>query len=87
MRFSTLLLALFILFSLLAIVATRQASRELFIALQGAQSQHFKLDTEWGQLQLEQSTLAAHGRVDEIAHRRLGMTTPAANDVVMLRHD
>ena len=80
-----MVLALLILLSLLAIVATRQASRELFIALQTAQNQHFKLDIEWGQLQLEQSTLAAHGRIDALAQERLSMAAPAVNEVIVIR--
>lgn len=85
MRLSSVVLALLILLSLLGIVAARQASRELFIALQQAQSLHFKLDTEWGQLQLEQSTLAAHGRIDALARERLGMAAPAVNGIVVIR--
>lgn len=84
MRVGSVVLALLILLSLLGIVATRQASRELFIALQTAQSQHFKLDIEWGQLQLEQSTLAAHGRIDALAQER-GMVAAAVNGVVVIR--
>ena len=85
MRFSTMLLACLVLLSLLGVVAARQASRDLFVALQQAQNQHVDLDTEWGRLQLEQSTLAAHGRVDAIARDKLGMSMPTANDILVLR--
>lgn len=85
MRLSTILLALLVLVSLLGVVAARQTSRDLFIALQDAQNQHFKLDTAWGQLQLEQSTLAAHGRVETIAREKLGMTMPPVNGILVVR--
>ena len=40
------------------------------------------LDVEWGQLQLEQSTLAAHVRVAAIARDKLGMKPPAPGQII-----
>jgi cell division protein FtsL len=39
------------------------------------------LDIEWGQLQLEQSTWATHGRVERLAHDELHMVIPQASDL------
>ncbi len=41
-----------------------------------------ELEVEWGQLQLEQSTWAAHARIEKIARERLGMKVPAPGQVV-----
>lgn len=84
-RFGTVFLMLLVLASLLGIVAARQSSRDLFIAMQNEQNKKIRLNTEWGQLELEQSTLAAHGRVEAIARDKLGMTMPAMNDVLVVR--
>jgi cell division protein FtsL len=40
------------------------------------------LEVEWGQLQLEQSTLAAHVRVEKVAREKLGMKPPAPGQII-----
>ena len=40
------------------------------------------LDVEWGQLQLEQSTLAAHVRVAAVARDKLRMKPPAPGQII-----
>ena len=40
-----------------------------------------KLDVEWGRLQLEQSTLIMHGRIERIASEHLNMMVPAASSI------
>ncbi|TWI63528.1 cell division protein FtsL [Pseudoduganella lurida] len=63
----------------LALVNTQYQARHLFIELERAQAKARQLDIEWAQLQLDQSTLGKHARIEDIAHRDLGMTqlTPA----------
>lgn len=85
MRILPFFLAFLILISLLGVVAARQTNRDLFIALQGVQNQRFKVETQWGQLQLEQSTLSAHGRIDEIARDKLHMRMPPVNGILVVR--
>ena len=72
-----ILLAL-LLASALATVASTHRSRKLFIALEHGQAEQKRIDVEWGQLQLEQSTWAKHALVEGIASRQLGMRTPDA---------
>ena len=43
------------------------------------------MDIEWGQLQLEQSTLATHSRVEKTASTKLGMVIPESKQVVILQ--
>jgi cell division protein FtsL len=63
----------------LSLVNAQYQARHLFIELERAQSKARQLDIEWAQLQLDQSTLGKHARIEEIAHGDLGMTqlTPA----------
>ena len=66
--------ALLVLCSLLLVNSQYQA-RRLFIELERTQLRQRHLETEWDQLQVEQSKLARHSRIDSIA-RTLGMSTP-----------
>jgi len=70
------LLAVLVLCSLLLVNSQHQA-RRLFIALEQAQLRQQQLETEWSQLQLEQSNLAKHARIDAMA-KSMGMTVPTA---------
>ena len=68
---------LLLLCSLLLVNSQHQA-RRLFIELERAQLRQRNLETEWDQLQYEQSTLAKHSRIDAIARASLGMSVPGA---------
>ncbi|MCL4526074.1 MAG: cell division protein FtsL [Gammaproteobacteria bacterium] len=85
MRRSTIILALLITASLFGIVAARQNTRSQFIALQEAQARHFALNNRWGQLELEQATLASNARVGDIARQKLGLSAPKSNQIIMVR--
>ena len=67
--------ALLVLCSLLLVNSQYQA-RRLFIELERAQLRQKDLETEWDQLQYEQSTLAKHSRIDTIARTSLNMSVP-----------
>jgi len=62
--------------------APNHRARKLFTELEREQNRMRELEVEWGQLQLEQSTWAAHARVEKIARERLGMKVPAPGQVV-----
>ncbi len=74
-----MVLAAFLVGCALFLVNTQYQARHLFVELERAQAQARQLDIEWAQLQLDQSTLGKHARIEEIAHRDVGMTqlTPA----------
>ena len=57
----------------LSLVNAQYQSRELFIELERAQTLARQLDIEWSQLQLDQSTLGLHARIDALARRDLNM--------------
>jgi len=71
----------------LAVVSSQHKARKLYIELQKYDEESKKLDVEWGQLQLEQSTWATHSRIEQEAARRLGMQTPqSSHTLVILPH-
>jgi cell division protein FtsL len=63
----------------LSLVNAQYQARHLFVDLERAQGQARQLDIDWSQLQLDQSTLGKHARIEEIARRDLGMTPLTAN--------
>lgn len=79
------LLVLVLIGSALGVVYAKHQSRKLFVMLQGLEAARDEMNIEWGQLQLEQSTWATHGRIEELARQRLKMTTPAPEAVVIVR--
>ena len=72
----TLGLLLSVVVSALAVVDSTHQSRERFNQLQTMQRREWSLDEEWERLLLEQSTWAAHERVNRIAETKLNMVTP-----------
>jgi len=68
-----------------AVIYAKHESRKLFVELQGLHKARDDMEIEWGQLELEQSTLATHGRVEGKAAAKLGMVIPEANQVVILQ--
>lgn len=62
----------------LSVVTSQHQARKLYVELQKEQETARKLDVEWGQLQLEQSTWAMHARIEKIASGQLMMRVPAA---------
>ncbi len=68
----------------LGVVASQHKARKLYTALEREQEHMRQLETEWGQLQIEQSTWAAHGRVEQMARGQLQMVASAAGRVLVL---
>ncbi len=76
------LLLLFVMVACaLGVVTSQHKARRAYIELQKAQAESQRLDVEWGQLQLEQSTWAMHSRVEKEASTRLNMRVPDAAHV------
>ncbi len=65
----------------LGVVTSQHTARKLFMALENEKEIERKFDVEWGRLQLEQSTLIMHGRIERIAREHLNMLVPAAADI------
>ncbi|GAA5177942.1 cell division protein FtsL [Niveibacterium umoris] len=84
---TNVLLIVLVLASALSLVSAQHQSRKLFIELERLQTRERALETEWGQLQLEQSTWAAHARVEKVARERLHLVSPDPHRVLVLDAD
>ena len=82
-RFDAILVALAVA-SALGMVAAQHQSRKLYVQLEREQAQANSLEIEWGQLQLEQSTWAAHPRIEKLARERLDMRPPLPAQVIVM---
>lgn len=67
--------------SAIAVVWTKNQARSLFVQLQTLTAERDALDIEWGQLKLEQSAWATHGRVEQTARVDLQMVIPRPTEV------
>lgn len=83
-RLLMLALVAALLASAMGVVFSTHESRKLFVTLQGLQQTRDDLNAEWGRLQLEQSTWATHGRIEQIANNKLEMVNPSAGTVVIV---
>lgn len=68
----------------IGVVMAKHESRALFIAKVALDKQRDALNVDWGRLQLEQNTWAAHGRIEPLARERLHMRMPETRDISLL---
>ena len=74
-----------VLSSALGVVYAKHQSRKLFVQLNELQQQRDAMNVQWGQLQLELSTWATNGRIEQVARKRLRMTNVDFDQVVIVR--
>ena len=79
-RLNLLLTGILVLCAL-GVVTSQNRARKVYAELQQAQELAKHMNTEYGQLQLEQGTWAMHARVEKIATERLHMHVPDANKI------
>lgn len=77
-------LLLLVLVSAVAVIQVRHEARRLFIQLQALTDTRDRLNIDWGRLQIEQSTWASPGRIEQIAAERLDMSVPDPVRVVII---
>ena len=82
-RLNVLLLAVAVACAL-GVVSSQHHARRLFNELELEQATAKKLDDEWRQLQLEQSTWATNKRVESVASKNLGMRIPDPASTVVV---
>lgn len=85
-RLFLLLLLVANVLSALAVVRARHGNRTEFVELQRLESRRDALEVEWGQLQLEQSAWATHGRIEQVARKELDMVIARGDAVVVLQN-
>ena len=83
--FDLLAMLLLVIASAVAVIYSKHSGRELFIELQALAHERDVLDVEWGQLQLEQSTLTTQGQIERDARDKLGMVNLAADNMVIVK--
>jgi cell division protein FtsL len=71
----------------LTVIDLRHRNRLLFAELQTVTHERDALNTEWGQLLLEQGAWSEQRRVEETTRARLGMALPSVEQVVVVRTD
>lgn len=73
-----------VLFSALAVIYITNLHRLTFSQLQMAEQQSHQLQLQWGQLLLEQASLARPARVQDLATKKLKMVLPVDKQTVIL---
>ena len=85
MRAAVGVLALGLATTAIGVMFTKHEARDLFIELQGLNGERDALEIEWGQLKLEQSAWATHGRVEQTARVDLRMVIPRPDEVRIVK--
>ncbi|MEE4191199.1 MAG: cell division protein FtsL [Halieaceae bacterium] len=76
-----LVLVLAIVSTAVSIVGASHHCRQAYARLAALQTGQWNMQEQWGKLLLEQSTWAAHHRVEQLARRELGMRLPKAAEL------
>lgn len=79
-----IVLLLAVLFSALAVIYTTNLHRLTFSQLQLTEQTTHQLQLQWGQLLLEQASLATPARVGQLATEKLHMVLPTDKQTVIL---
>ena len=71
--------------SALAVIYSKNTSRSIFIEIERHQRALDQYEVEWGQMQLELSTLAEQNRVEAIAKQRLKLIMPPRENIIYIK--
>ena len=73
------------IFTAVSVVETSHYCRAMYTRLQDLQSAQWDMQEQWGRLLLEQSTWAAHHRVEQLARKELGMRLPVVTELQVVQ--
>ncbi|GAB4264382.1 MAG: hypothetical protein Kow0065_15130 [Methylomicrobium sp.] len=76
---------LVLLLSAMAVIYSKYRSRLLFVEIQRLERELDRYEVEWGQLQLELTTLAEENRVEQIARDKLKLIMPQRDKTIYLK--
>lgn len=79
-----MLLSTLLLITALAVVYLSHLNRELMVEREGLLQERDALDVEWRHLVIEQTALAEHNRIEQLAQTNLQMARPAENQEVLV---
>jgi cell division protein FtsL len=68
----------------ISVITSQHKARKLYFVLEQQQNLTKKYETEFEQLQLEQSTWAMHSRLEEFAGKKLGMQVPDSKRIQVI---
>ncbi len=71
--------------SAVMVIYSKYHSRLLFTRIQELEKALDRYEVEWGQLQLEMTTLTEHSRIERLALTRRLMHEPAREEIVYLK--
>ena len=83
--FNLIAVLLLVVITSVSVVYSKHQARKLFVELQALGNDRDNMDVEWGQLQLEQSTLSTQARVELKARDHLGMVSLSADNMVIVK--
>jgi cell division protein FtsL len=66
------------------LIYVKDQYRQHFIQLESLKAEHGRLETEWSELLLEESTWSSRTRVTNLARQKLGMVAIQPADIRML---
>jgi cell division protein FtsL len=78
-------LILALLISALVVIYSKYQSRLIFIEIQKQERALDQYEVEWGQLQLELTTLAEQNRVEQVARNQLKLVMPAREKIIYIK--
>ena len=78
------MIAAILISSAVAVVYSAHKSRLYLNDLQKLETERDHLETEWGQLLLEQHTWGAYSRIDKLATEQLQMHNPSPAEIIMV---
>lgn len=76
---------LVLLVSALAVIYSKYQSRLIFIEIQKQERALDQYEVEWGQLQLELTTLAEQNRVEQVAREQLKLVMPLRERIIYIK--
>lgn len=74
-----------LLVSALAVIGSKYQSRSLFVAIQAQEISLDEYEIEWGQLQLELTTLTEENRVERVAKKQLKLRMPDREKTIYIK--
>ncbi len=78
-------LILVMLISALGVIYSKYQSRVIFSEIQKQERVLDQIEVEWGQLQLELTTLAEQNRVEQVAKEQLKLVMPLREKIVYIK--
>ena len=78
------LLVVAVMASAIGSIYAKHEARKSFMELQQLNVKRDKMEVEWGQLQIEQSTWSTYARVEQLARESMKMRPPTAEEMMLL---